>query len=413
MFAVTTIVLAACGGGGGSDTSAEGSEAGGVEATGGDGIEAARGIDPDAKVIRIGSLFDLSGPVALLGVPWHAAVVAGIEQLNESGQLGDWTVELVVRDHANNPADSVAMYEEIKDEVALIFPTFGSVTTAPLLPRFADDDMLAFVAGGATTNFTDHTIWGFSSYRTEAMRVVDHAVETGGDDVVLGIVHDEVDSGADALDGFGAAADALGVEVAQAISVEVAADEFSAVVSQLKDAGATHVCVCIGAGHAGGILGTAASMDYDPQWYGMLPSFIEAVFYGALPPEIWQDDFLWVTGVPYWGEDRPGMDGFVAAYESSSAAEQAPPPQVWGLIGFLQVQQLGAVLEAAIAAGDLTPDGILAGATSVTDFDADGLLLGPVDLLSGGEATTVTRVLSPDAEARSWEVVGEAKPLDW
>lgn len=385
-----------------------------------DGVEGAasdvvpgRGVDAEAKVIRVGALFDLSGPGAGLGQPWHAALTNGVEMLNESDRLDGWTIELDVRDHAWSPSESTALYEDLKDDVAMILPTFGSQTTTPLLPRFADDDMLAFVAGGASTTVTDHTIWGFTSFRTEAMRVVDHVVEVAGDDARLALIYLDDDAGADMLDGFRTAAEELGANIVAEVGMEFTADDYTAAVGRLVDAEATHVLIGIAGAHPGGILGTAATMGYEPQWYGGFATFLEAVFYDALPPEVWEDRFLWVHGLPYWGEDRPGMAEFVDGYEASSVAGQFPGPQVFALLGHLQLQMATEILARAIEAGDLSSDGVFDAARSVTDFDADGLLLGPTDLLSDEEATTVTRVLAPDAEARSWEVVGEAKALDW
>lgn len=414
-IAAVGLALSACGGNGG--TGGEGgadAAAADADADGDAGdVAGGRGIDPDGRVIRVGALFDLSGPGASLGQPWHAALTTGVDALNESGRLGDWTVELDVRDHGWSPSEATALYEDLKDEVAMILPTFGSQTTTPLLPRFADDDMLAFVAGGASTNFTDHTIWGFTSFRTEAMRTVDHIVEVAGDDARLGLIYLDDDAGADMLDGFRTAAEELDATIVAEVGLEFTADDYAAPVGRLMDAGATHVLIGIAGAHPGGILGTATTMGYEPQWYGGFATFLEAVFYGALPPEIWEDRFLWVHGLPYWGEDRPGMQEFVDAYEASDAAGQFPGPQVFALLGHLQLQMAAEILAGAIEAGDLTSEGIFESARSVTDFDADGLLLGPTRLLAEGEATTVTRVLAPDVAGRTWEVVGDAKTLDW
>jgi ABC-type branched-subunit amino acid transport system substrate-binding protein len=399
VLAVLTLV-AACG----SETTADETA---------DGVKTARGVDVDEKIIRIGGLFDLSGPLAPLGVPWHSATTAAVDQLNESGRLGDWKVELVVKDHAFNPSTSVAMYQEIKDDVLMIAPSLGTQPTAPLLPRFAQDDMLAFVGGGASTSITSHSIWGFTTYRTEVMRAVDHAVETGGDEVKLGIIYGNEDSGVDSLGGFQDAAEALDAEVVAEVVVEATTDDFTAPINRLEEAGATHVVLAASGASAVGALSTAAAEGYRPQWYGMMVTFLEAIMYDTLPSEVWEDNFLWVHGMPFWGEDRPGMEELIENYQASDAASDFPAPQHWALVGHVQMQQVVAILEAAIDAGDLTPEGVMEAAESIDDFDADGMLLAPVDLLGGGDAMTHTRVLKPDAANKTWTVVGDVKELDY
>ncbi|WP_375002999.1 ABC transporter substrate-binding protein [Aeromicrobium sp. CTD01-1L150] len=377
-----------------------------------DGVDTGRGVDPEEQVIRIAGLYDLSGPLASIGVPWEAAATSAIDEVNDSGRLGDWTIEYVTRDHSFNPSNSVSQYDEVKDDVLMISPSLGTQPTAPLLPRFAADDMLAFVGGGASTSLTSHSIWGFNTYHDEGARAVDHAVEAKGDDLRLGILYTDDDSGADALQGTRAAAEALDVEIVEEVTVEATTDDFSAAVGRLERADATDVVLATGAGLASGAVGTASARDYKPQWYGILPSFVEAAWYGTLEPEAWEDNFYWVHGLPYWGEDRPGMEEFLDLYEESAAAEDFPGPQVWALIGHLQIQQMVGILEDAIDAGDLTPEGVYQAADTIEGYDADGMLLGPVSPL-GEDATRQTRILEPDVANQTWDVVGDVKELDY
>lgn len=388
------LVASACGGPGAGDVSD-------------DGVKTGRGVDASEKVIRIGGLYDLSGVMATLGVPWEAAVSAALDQVNDSGRLGDWTLEQVSRDHGFNPSNAVAMYDSIKDDVLAIAPAIGTQPIAPLLPRFVNDNMLAFVGGGATSSQTSHTIWGFSSYHAEAARGVQYAFETKGDDLRLGVVYTSDDSGADVLEGFREAAEQLDIEIEAEVALEPTADDFSAAVGRLEEAGVTDVVLGTAGGLSSGVVSTASGRDFRPDWYGILPSFLEVVWYDTLDPSAWADNFYWVHGVPYWGENRPGMEEFLADYEASSAAADFPAPQVWALVGYLQVQQLVGIIEVAIDNEDLTPEGLYAAAESMDDYDADGLLLGPMDALGGEGAASRTRVLKADVANKSWTVVGD------
>ena len=57
-----------------------------------------------------------------------------------------WKVELVEKDHAYNPQQSVQLYKEIKDQVLWLATSFGTPPTMPLLEDLKRDDMIAYPA---------------------------------------------------------------------------------------------------------------------------------------------------------------------------------------------------------------------------------------------------------------------------
>ncbi len=396
------MLLTACGGGGsGSGTASDGDK----------DVAFGRGVDGDTKTIRVGGLLDLSGPGRVIGIPAEGTIQAAIAGLNESGKLGDWKIEYVAKDHAYNPSESVRMYDEIRQDVLAILPSFGAPATMPLLDRLAQDNMLTFTYTGSSAVDTEHTVWGATPYKYEAMRAVAHAVETGGDGVKLAIMHQDDDAGEDGLAGFRAAAKQAGAEIVKEVPFDASAEDFTAPVRLVKDAGATHILVTSGPGQTVRLLSAAASMSYDAIWYGNWATYIEAAF-GQIPDTVWKDKFYWVNGLPFWGEDRPGMEDLTTAYEAAPVAKDFPAPQNWSVLAYTQVQLLGEVIRVALDAGDVTPEGMMAAAGKVTDFDADGLLLSPVNLMDSSSLRSA-RVLKPGDKNGEWEVAdgGELKEM--
>ena len=124
--------LAACGG---SETPPAGDADQEPEAP---GLKTDVGVDAAAKVIKIGALNDESGPAAAIGKPFANGkrLLAARINAGGSGLLPEgWKVELVEKDHAYNPQNSVQAFNEIKGDVLFIGTSFGTPNTLPLRPH--------------------------------------------------------------------------------------------------------------------------------------------------------------------------------------------------------------------------------------------------------------------------------------
>ena len=222
-------------------------KAGGAAPAAAPTLKADKGVDVANKVITLGALNDESGPAAVIGKPyaWGKRLVAERVNAGGSGLLPDgWTVKLEERDHGYNPQSSVQSYNDLKDDVLFVATSFGTPNTLPLRPMLDRDAMVAFPAS-LSSQMAEHarTPPVAPSYVVEAMRAMDFAIEQAGgaDKVKAGIVYQKDDYGADGLKGWEDAAKAKGVALIKAQTVAPGQKDFTAVVSALKEEGATHV----------------------------------------------------------------------------------------------------------------------------------------------------------------------------
>ncbi len=382
----------------------------GVAACGGEGGSGElRGVDLENKVLRIGVLNDLSGPAAAIGRPVHAGYEILYQQINAggSGLLPDgWTVEWITRDHGYNPQQSVQMYNEIYDDVLFLGMSFGTPTTLPLHPMLSRDRMLAFpVSLSSRTGRNEFTPPVTPTYRTEAMRAVDWAVEQAGSSVKLGIAYQQDDFGQDALEGLEVEAAFHGVEIVSKQAIAPGQADFTAVVSALQAAGAEYVMLGSLPGATGPLLGTAAQLGYAPVWMGNTPAWLDRFFDPAVIPPTVFANFYYVTSMPYWGEDRPGMRAFLDAYERFGAAQMKPDSYI--LFGYMVAASGIEVFRRALESGDVSPDGLMTALHGVRDWDLNGLSQ-PISLASVPyDAGRLTRVLRPVMAERTWQVTSD------
>jgi branched-chain amino acid transport system substrate-binding protein len=271
---------------------------------------AAPGVDAAKKVISLGALNDESGPAKQLGV----AIANGKRLVAKAVQAGalelpdGWKIELVEKDHGYKPNQAVQLYKEIQDQVLFLTTSLGTAMTLPLREDLRRNNMLAFPAALSSEMAKDeHTPPLGPSYKMEAMRAMDWAVEAAGgaDKVKAGIVYQRDDYGQDGIEGWQAGAAHHKVIIASEQTVKPTDQDFTTVVKALKDAGATHVLLATLPSHTPGILSAAAKLSYAPVWIGLTPTWID-LFFAKLPPAI-AGTFHWVTSLLYWGEDVPGM----------------------------------------------------------------------------------------------------------
>ena len=371
--------------------------------------EATPGVDNVNKVIRIGALNDESGPGAGIGKPYalgkrmlaKAIVDKAVTMLPEG-----WTIQLVEKDHAYNPQQAVQHYNAIKDDVLFIATSFGTPNTLPLRPMLQRDGLVAFPASLASEMAeTAYTPPLNTSYKFEAMRAMDWVVEQVGDakKIKAGLVYQQDDYGKDGLLGWTEAAKRHGVEVVDQQAVAPGQKDYAAVVTSLKEKGATHVLLTTLPSGTGPILGTAAQLGFKPVWIGNTPAWIDRFFApDVVPPQVLAN-FYWATGLTFWGEDVPGMKSFLEVYEKHG--KQMSEPNFYVLISYAQgIIELEA-LKRAMAAGPVTRASYLKALQGLDNYDAQGLSQ-PISMKKFPYLpATRSRVLKPKLAEKTWEVV--------
>jgi ABC-type branched-subunit amino acid transport system substrate-binding protein len=374
-------------------------------------LKTGKGVDATKKVITLGALNDESGPAAPVGKGFAQGKRIAVQVANEENMLGDgWKLELIERDHGYNPQKSVQSYMEIKDDVLFIATSFGTPNTLPLRPMLDRDKIMAFPAS-LSSKMAEHknTPPLGPSYEYEAMRGMDWAVEHAGgaDKVKAGIIYQQDDYGLDGKRGWENAAKHHGVTIVKMATIVRGQKDFSAVVTGLKEVGATHVLITALPSATGPILGTAAQLQFMPTWIGNTPAWLDRFFDPkVIPPAVFVNFHL-IGGLPYWGEQVPGMDKFLAAFKKYGKGL----PDTYILYSYIQGLVMIEGVKRAIEAGDVTRPGYAKALATLDSFTAEKMLQ-PLTLSTFPYVTgTKTRVLKPVMDKHTWtEVAPYAEP---
>ncbi len=374
-------------------------------------LKVGRGVDLKTKTIKIGTLNDESGRAALIGKPYALGkrILAKAVNAGEVKILPDgWKVELVERDHGYNPQKSVQSLKQMQDDILFIATSFGTPTTLPLVPHLESAEIIAFPASlSSLMAGNKQTPPVGPSYTIEARRAMDWVVKSAKDKTSLkvGIIYQNDDYGKDGLKGWREAAKKHNLKIVSEQPTKPGQKDMTAVISTLKSAGATHILLSVLPSATGPILGTAAKMKYMPIWIGSTPAWIDAFFSPKLIPVKARAMFMnyyQCSGTPYIGEDLPGMKKFMAALKKYGGKARQDS---YTLLSYIQGLAALEVAKRAIVNGDITRAGYAKSLAALDNWDANGFIQPLSFKKFPYSAGTRVRVLKPDFEKSSWEVV--------
>lgn len=358
-MAATALVLTGCGrGDGGSD---DGSAPGVTSEPCPDAVDEEKGC------IYLGVISDLTGAFKGVGVPLTAGGKAFWDHVNEEGGVGDYEVNVTeyVKDNKYDPETHSQVYSEIKNDIFAVGQSLGTVPTETML-RDADAEDLVVVPAtlGSNWYFEDRVLEVGTSYCAEAMNAVDYGVDELDADKVAA-VHFPGDYGDDAMVGARIAAEERGAEFTD-IQTLPGADQQAAAVKAVVESDADIVVIATGPLEVASVVGGAVKAGFKGKFVGSIPTWNVALLESAAGPAL-EESFLWATSFPLWDADSPG-------FEAMREANGGETPNAYFSTGWMGSYVMKAALEKAIEDDDLTREGLLKAATSLTEIDSEGML---------------------------------------
>jgi ABC-type branched-subunit amino acid transport system substrate-binding protein len=383
-----TIGIAACGTG----------SSGGGAAGGSGGVRTGPGIDPKTKTISLGVLSPLSGQVAAIGKPLTAGQETYFRAVNAAGGIDGWKVELVKRDTKYDPQTEVQEFNRIAGNVAFIAQSLGSPTTKAIQPLADEQKMLIGAATQDSAFVTDPVMAVIGTpYAIDIANGLHYIVTQKAKNPKIGIIYQDDEYGQDGLRGYTTGLKTYHFNSVARATYKVGDTDLTAQVQKMRAAGARYVFV-VGVPDAGArIVGTAASQGYTPTWVFQGPAWSEYLMSAdgtpagkPTPVANALASNVWVLGYEsQWGDtSAPGMASFLADTKKFAPAQI---PDYYYMYGYSMARMETAVLRKAIAAGDLTRQGILNAKLHLGSVDMGGLMppidytpaLGPASRMSG------------------------------
>lgn len=202
------------------------------------------GEEASGEPIKVGAIFDLTGPTSDVGTPYSEGLTDFVNWYNENGGVDGRPLELISADYAYAVDQAEQLYGQYVNEDVVAFMGWGTGDTEALRGRIADDEIPFMSASysdvlGEPSEAPYNFLIG-TGYGAQAVASVQRAIEDGADSVAI-FHHDSP---------FGTSPVAMAQEYAESNGLDFAAfpmpggaTDFTAELTQAQDAGADYIII--------------------------------------------------------------------------------------------------------------------------------------------------------------------------
>jgi len=335
---------------------------------GGDADEGAvRGVTDDKIVL--GTWAPLTGPAATWGAVARGAQ-AYFDMVNAEGGIHGRQVELLVRDDGYQPSRTVAAVREMveRDRVFAMVAGVGTATGRAVMDYLMDNEVVWVSPASGATHWAyppkPYLFAQYTPYFDEAAVLVDHAVEEMGMERIA-VIYQNDDFGQSGVVGARMALEDHGLELVEAVSVEVTDTDLNSHAVRLRESGAEGVLVWLTPRHATIIVGAVGRLGYDAQWLAS-SVLADAELLDELTEGAWEGVIYTAIGVlPRSG--HPLLEKYREAAERVAPGERVSE---FFLGGFRYAEPMGEALRRA--GRDLTTESLVAALESMDGWQGTG-----------------------------------------
>ncbi|WP_171181125.1 ABC transporter substrate-binding protein [Ruegeria sp. HKCCD8929] len=318
--------------------------------------------------IVIGSVNDLSGIFAAVGVPAVKGANVVFDRVNAAGGVHGRKIRYVVEDNGYQMPRAMQGYNKLlnRDKVFAMLQSLGTPMNLAgfklLDPKGIPNVAPLSAARQMLQEPMKNKFTSFSSYYDQSRVGVGYlAGEHGAQEVCT--MYLPTDFGKEILEGSRAGAEEAGITFAAETTHKPDETDFVGSLSKLKEAGCDIVTMALGVRQAITVVGTAKKMGLtDMKFMGTSASFLTVVarvpggvtegFYAAAS---WQD--LWARA------EEPAPKAFIEEYKAATGEDAVG----FAMLGYAAAEMMVKALEAA--GPDLTHDSFIAAMETLDYMD--------------------------------------------
>jgi branched-chain amino acid transport system substrate-binding protein len=357
--------------------------------------------------ILVGSILDMSGPLAAFGKATRQGMVLRVEEANEQGGVHGRKIKLVVEDDGYDPKKAVLAAQKLvnQDKIFIMAGHIGTAQNNAAMPIQFEKNVINFLPVTAAREMYEplnRLKYSFAVTYYDQMRTwLPKMVKDKGAKKVCVIYQDD-EFGLEVMRGAEAGLKTLNMEFTEKTSYKRGATDFSSQVAKMKGSGCDLVVLGTIIRETIGTIGEARKTGFNPVFFGSSAS------YTWLIPRLGgkaMDGLISTMGAqhPYLDEASQPLRFWATKYKTRFNED----PDVFAVYGYMILDTF--IKGAAKAGPNLSTDSFIKAMDSMTI---------PPDIFGSAEATfTATKRLGSDASRMSqivdgrWKVISEyAKP---
>ena len=296
-----------------------------------------------------------------------------MSRINDAGGIaGKYKVNINFQETYYTPSEAVKAYAETKNNTVVYGMVYGTPLTQALEKSFGEDNLTGSPVSldAAWVKSPVYLPIG-ATYQGQAINLLDWYNKDGGgagkNVCALSLANNAYGNAGE--EGFDFGAKALGIKVGGKFKTSTNA----ANAQQLKDANCDAVVITIsGEAQTPGLLAETAKLGYFPLFLGLAPSFAVGTVVPANSAQFAKQLIVASDGAQWGVENSVGMKQHMADLRKYAPQEIGIPNPAteWG---YAQAQSVAALLEKAVANGDLSKAGIRKALATLGTVDLGGL----------------------------------------
>ncbi len=232
--------------------------------------------------ITLGSIQDLSGPIAGFGKQARLGMLLAVDELNEQGGINGRKLKLIVEDSAYDPKKAVLAAQKLvnQDKIFMMVGHIGTAQNLAAMPVQFEKNVINFFPITAAREMYEpfHKLkYSFAATYYDQMRnAVPKLVKEKGAKKVCTMYQDD-DFGLEVLRGGEAGLKTLGMAFAEKTSYKRGATDFSSQVSKMQASGCDMIVLGTIIRETIGAIGTARKLGYNPVFLGSSAAYTDLI----------------------------------------------------------------------------------------------------------------------------------------
>ncbi len=235
-----------------------------------------------ATEITLGSIQDLSGPIAGFGKQARLGMMLAVDEINEQGGINGRKLKLIVEDAAYDPKKAVLAAQKLvnQDKIFIMLGHIGTAHNLAAMPVQFEKNVINFFPITAAREMYEpfHRLkYSFAATYFDQMRLaVPKLVKEKSAKKVCTIYQDD-DFGLEVLRGAEAGLKTISMELAEKTSYKRGATDFSSQVSKMQASGCDLIVMGTIIRETIGTIGTARKSGYNPTFLASSAGYTDLI----------------------------------------------------------------------------------------------------------------------------------------
>ena len=235
-----------------------------------------------ATEITLGSIQDLSGPIAGFGKQSRLGMMLAVDEINEQGGINGRKLKLIVEDSAYDPKKAVLAAQKLvnQDKIFIMLGHLGTAQNMAAMPVQFEKNVINFFPITAAREMYEpfHKLkYSFAATYFDQMRnAVPKMVKDKGSKKVCTMYQDD-DFGLEVLRGGEAGLKTIGMEFVEKTSYKRGATDFSSQVSKMQASGCDLIVLGTIIRETIGAIGTAKKSGYNPTFLASSAGYTDLI----------------------------------------------------------------------------------------------------------------------------------------